>query len=106
DVRQIVQAGLQEHSQLDYKQAHYGDDKKEFLLDVCQFANSAGGILLVGVPEQRGADGPTGIPDPNAQLGIELANPGAERLRLDAWVTSHIEETLQIESWPIDMGNQ
>ena len=40
----------------EYKSALYEDNdrgRREFLLDVCMFANSSGGILLIGVPERR-----------------------------------------------------
>ena len=37
---------------------------REFLLDIGMFANSFGGILLIGVPERRDEQGqPTGAPD-------------------------------------------
>jgi predicted HTH transcriptional regulator len=104
DIRQLVASGVQEYLQLDYKQGLY-EDKKEFLLDVCQFANAAGGILLIGIQELREGGKPTGVPDREAELGIELVNREAELLKLDAWVTTGIEETLHIESNPIDMGN-
>jgi hypothetical protein len=76
DVRQIVDSGLEEHLQLEYKSALYDNNhqgSKESLLDICMFANAGGGILLIGISEQREANGqPTGIPDPNADLGIDL----------------------------------
>jgi len=64
DVRQLVDSGLEEHLQLEYKSALYAgnrDGNKESLLDVCQFANAEGGILLIGVDERRDAqERPTG----------------------------------------------
>ena len=60
DVRGLVESGLEEHLQLEYKSALYEDNdrgKKEFLLDICMFANASGGILLIGVPERRDGEG-------------------------------------------------
>ncbi len=62
------------------------------------FANAEGGILLIGVPEQRDAQGqPTGIPNPAGPLGINVPNPEAALLALDARVTAGIEERLQLK---------
>ena len=73
DVRRLVEAGLEEHLQLEYKSALYdGNDegRREFLQDVCMFANAQGGILLIGVPERRDEQGqPTGTPDPGGIIG-------------------------------------
>jgi len=64
DVRQLVDSGLEEHLQLEYKSALYdGNDQgsRESLLDICMFANAGGGILLIGVSELRdGNNQPTG----------------------------------------------
>jgi hypothetical protein len=102
DIRQLVGSGLQEHLQLEYKSALYGNshhDTRESLLDICMFANAAGGILLIGVPERRDAQNqPTGTPDPNAQLGIAVPNPEAALLALDARVVASIEDRVTIES--------
>src|SRR4051794_16810540 len=76
DLRQIIDAQLEEHLQLEYKSALYENNhqgSKESLLDICMFANAGGGILLLGISEQRDAGGqPTGLPDPNAQLGLGI----------------------------------
>jgi hypothetical protein len=40
------------------------------------FANAQGGLILIGVPEQRDSIGqPTGLPDPSAELGVVAVNP-------------------------------
>ena len=66
DVRQIVESALEEHLQLEYKSELYSNNdngRKELLLDVCMFANTSGGILLIGIPERRDQQGqPTGVP--------------------------------------------
>ena len=51
-----LEVGLEEHLQLEYKSALYEDNdrgNREFLQDICMFANSSGGILLLGVSERR-----------------------------------------------------
>jgi hypothetical protein len=108
DLRQLVNSGLQEHLQLEYKGALYSGNhhgSRECLLDICQFANAAGGILLIGVPERRDAHGqPTGSPDPNAQLGITVPNPEAALLALDARVVANIEDRLTTESFAVPIS--
>jgi hypothetical protein len=108
DVRRLVDTGLREHLQLEYKSALYEDNdrsNREFLLDVCMFANSSGGILLIGVSERRDARGqPTGSPDPAVPLGIELPNPEAVLGAYDARVTAAIEERLPLEMAAIQVG--
>lgn len=109
DLRQVIDSGLEEHLQLEFKSEMYEDNdsgRRESLLDICMFANAEGGILLIGVPEQRDTQGqPTGIPDPAGPLGINVPNPEAALLALDARITAAIEERLPLESAPIDMGN-
>jgi hypothetical protein len=108
DVRRLVEIGLEEHLQLEYKSALYEDTdrgNREFLQDICMFANSSGGILLLGISERRAEDGqPTGIPDPAAPLGIELPNPEMVLAAYDARVTAAVEERLPLEMAAIDVG--
>lgn len=109
DIRRLVESGLREHLQLEYKSALYENNERggrEFLLDVCMFANASGGILLVGIPELRDAGGqPTGAPDPAAALGLELGNPETILNAYDARVMEAIEERLHIEAHHVDMGH-
>jgi hypothetical protein len=109
DLRRIVESGLEEHLQLEYKSALYDDNlrgRKEFLLDVAMFANAAGGTLLLGVPERRDEDGqPTGVPDPAGVLGLELPNQEAILNAYDARVMEAIEERLPLESASVAVGN-
>ena len=109
DLRQIIDAGLEEHLQLEYKSALYdANDRgsRESLLDICMFANAGGGILLLGISEQRDAGGqPTGLPDPNAQLGLEIPNPEAVLQGYDARVVANIQERLPLESYPIPVAD-
>src|SRR5579871_2440737 len=109
DIRALVAAGQQEHLQLEYKSALYGNsdaEVREFLQDICMFANSGGGILLIGVTELRDVQNhATGFPDPAAQLGIEHPNPEQVLLALDARVVACIGERLPLESASIPVGN-
>jgi hypothetical protein len=69
------------------------------------FANSGGGVLLIGVTEKRDAQGqPTGFPDPDAPLGIEVPNPEQVLQALDARVVACIEDRLPLESTPIPVA--
>jgi Putative DNA-binding domain len=108
DVRRLLESGLEEHAQLEYKSALYEDNdrgRKEFLLDIGMFANTSGGILLIGVPEQRDGEGqPTGTPDPRGMNGLELPNPEAILAAYDARVMEAIEERLPLESASIDVA--
>jgi hypothetical protein len=109
DVRQIIDAQLEEHLQLEYKSALYENNErghKEFLQDICMFANAGGGILLIGISEQRDDSGqPTGLPDPAAQLGIDIPNPEGVLQGYDARVVASIDERLPLESYPIPVAN-
>lgn len=108
DLRQIIDAQLEEHLQLEYKSALYENNhqgSKESLLDICMFANAGGGILLLGISERRDAGGqPTGLPDPNAQLGLGIPNPEAVLQSYDARAVANIQERLPLESYAIPVA--
>jgi hypothetical protein len=109
DIRRLVESGLEEHLQLEYKSVLYDDSdrgRREFLLDICMFANAAGGILLIGIPERRDENGqPTGAPDAAGILGMALPNPEAVLNAYDARVMEAIEERLPLESASIELEN-
>jgi len=110
DVRQILESGVEEHKHLDYKAELYAKNdagQKDFLIDVCSFANAEGGILLLGVPETRdaGSGQPTGAPDLTKFEGIKSTNPDALLLSYDSRIVSGIEERLSLETHPIKLGN-
>jgi len=109
DLRQVIDSGLAEHLQLEYKSELYSNSdrgNKESLLDICMFANTEGGVLLIGIPELRDPQGqPTGMPDPDARIGLELQNPEATLQALDARVTAAIEERVGLESAAIPVEN-
>lgn len=101
DIRALVKSEMAEHLQLEYKSAGYERTEagnREFLQDICQFANAAGGVLLIGVSELSGKDG---FPDPAADLGVVSANPDAELRTYDARIVSGIQERLAVESYAV-----
>ena len=66
------------------------DEKKEFLADVCSFANLNGGDILYGVRDERDGNGrPTGLPD--LIVGVGGTNLSAERERLESIVRDGIK---------------
>lgn len=85
DLQRLVDDGVIESRQLDYKEDLPGDsndDKREFLADVSALANTLGGDILYGIREQRDEQGrATGIPE--EVVGLEIDNWDAERLRLE-----------------------
>ncbi len=110
ELRRILESGIEEHKHLDYKAELYPNNdagQKDFLIDVCAFANAEGGILLIGVPEARDPQNgqPTGVPDLSKFEGVEAANPESVLLSYDSRVVSCIEERLSLETSPIKLGN-
>jgi predicted HTH transcriptional regulator len=70
------------------------------------FANAGGGILLIGIVERRDSQGqPTGSPDPNAQIGINIPNPELVLQSHDASAVATIEDRLPLESFAIPVAN-
>jgi len=108
DIRRLIELGLAEHLELEYKSELYGGNlqgRKEFLLDVAMFANTNGGILIIGVSDLRDEHGQaTGVPDPDAVLGLVIDNPERVLATYDASVTDSIEERLPLESAPVPVG--
>jgi predicted HTH transcriptional regulator len=70
------------------------------------FANYEGGILIIGVHEIRDAGGqPTGVPDPNAEIGIELRNPEKQLLAYENRVIDCIDERLPVEMHSVGLAS-
>ncbi|SRR6266404_201526 len=110
DLRAVLESGMEEHKHLDYKAELYANNdagQKDFLIDVCAFANAEGGILLIGVPELRdpGNGQPTGAPDLGRLEGIATSNPESLLISYDSRVVSGIEERLPLETHPIRLKN-
>lgn len=110
DLRKILDSGTEEHKHLDYKAELYPTNdagQKDFLIDVCAFANAEGGILLIGVPEARDPQNgkPTGVPDVSRFKGIEAPNPESVLVGYDSRVVSCIEDRLSLETHAIKLSN-
>lgn len=78
DLMQLIFSKEAEGKEIDYKRSLPGGSdtqRKEFLYDVCSFANSAGGYLIFGMEETRGL--------PTALAGLDGVNPDAEIRRLE-----------------------
>ena len=85
----------------DYKRTLPGrteGDKKEFLADVCSFANTAGGDLIYGMIESAGT--------PQELVGVDADDIDAEISRLESSVRDGIEPRIQgIRSQPVRLEN-
>ena len=85
DLQDLIASARPEGRQLDYKASlpvASDPDKKEFMADVCSFANSSGGDILYGIDEQRENGRATGLP--GAITGVGSVNVDAEVLRLES----------------------
>jgi hypothetical protein len=93
DIEDLVTAEVREGRSLDYKAQLPGrsdGEKKEFLQDVCSFANAAGGNIVYGVTERRDGDRRnTGIPDRAA--GLEGVNADEEVRRLEQMLLASVD---------------
>jgi predicted HTH transcriptional regulator len=109
DLRKILESGIEEHKHLEYKGEVYPTNdagKKDLLIDICAFANAEGGIILIGIPEQRDSNGrPTSVPDLNKFTGIDSSNAETLLLSYDARVVSGIQERLPLEASSIKLQN-
>lgn len=88
-LRALVSAGTPEGRAIEFKRELPGRsdaDGKEFLADVCSFANATGGDLLYGMEEAGGVA--VSVP------GVGVADPDAETLRLDSIVRSGLDPRL------------
>ncbi|MEP0815198.1 MAG: ATP-binding protein [bacterium] len=76
DIEELIIKEVPESNTLDYKEEIYplnDDGKSEFLRDVCAFANSEGGLIIIGIKEIRLENGePTGLPE--AVVPVDITN--------------------------------
>ena len=85
-LRALVSAGVAEGREIDFKRELPGGsdaDRKEFLADVCSFANAGGGDILYGVDEKGGVA--VDVP------GVAVPDADAEILRLDSVIRSGLD---------------
>jgi len=86
DVAELIVSGASEGLHLDFKEVSYGTsdiDKRELLKDVCAFANTNGGHIVIGVRESGGIA--------SELLGIRVNDVDAEVLRIDQIIRSGVE---------------
>ncbi len=93
NIAALVNEKVTERRTLEYKEKLPGgsdQDKREFLADVCSFANLGGGDILFGIRDERDSDGkPTGIPE--SVVGLAGLNLSAERDRLESSIRTGIQ---------------
>ncbi len=92
DIESLVQNQVPENRGLDYKQEYKfsrDTDKKEFLADICSFANSGGGYLIYGISEHRENNQGTGYPE--EIIGLENFNSDHERNRFEPAIQQGIQ---------------
>ncbi|SDR45438.1 Putative DNA-binding domain-containing protein [Rhizobiales bacterium GAS113] len=90
DVEALATDGVAEGAHLEFKQDPVGtsdEAKREFLADVTSFANAGGGDIIFGISEAAG------IAD--QAMGIAVADPDQEQLRLAQLIRTGAEPTLQ-----------
>src|SRR5258707_2930671 len=89
----LVSAKVTERKTLEYKERlpEGGDGaKKEFLADICSFANSSGGDIIYGIRDERDGGGkPTGAPE--SIVGVPGGSPSTERDRLESMIRDGIK---------------
>lgn len=96
DIQRLVDDPVPEGRDIDYKELlpkDTEDGRREFRFDVSSFANAGGGIILYGIQEKRGADGPTGIPEKIVPLTV---NPDSETLRLEHILRTQIDPRIPV----------
>jgi len=84
-VERAVAAGIREDDRLDWKQAPYQGEraKDEFAKDVAALANARGGIIVIGVAEERGTGAAKSLHP------FEAADDGLER-KMRSWLNGAV----------------
>jgi len=89
----LITEKVSERRVLEYKESLPGGsdlEKKEFLADVCSFANASGGDIIYGISDERGTDGrATGLPE--SIMGLPDESLPADCARLEAIIREGIK---------------
>jgi hypothetical protein len=100
-LRSLVEDQVMELRVIEYKSELPGrsnGDKKEFLADVCSFANTAGGDLIYGITESGGT--------PRDLMGTDTGDIDAEISRLDSSIREGIRPRIPgIQHQPVRLEN-
>ena len=102
DIESLVEDEVSENRNLDYKQEYKfskDSDKKEFLYDVCSFANSGGGYLIYGIEELKKDGKGTGYP--KKVIGLKNFNPDLEIRGFESSILRGIQPRISVKSQPI-----
>jgi hypothetical protein len=100
-LRTLIEDEVMELRVIEYKQELPGkrdEDKREFLQDVCSFANAAGGDLIYGITESGGT--------PRGLVGIDAGDVDAEISRLESSIRDGIQPRIpRIQHQPVRLEN-
>lgn len=86
---ELIELEVQERGRVEYKRDLPGagdSERKEFLADVCSFANAGGGNLVYGVDEENGV--------PTELVGLTLEDSDGEILKLEATIRDGMDPRL------------
>jgi hypothetical protein len=78
DLRNLVNAGVREQFDLEFKRQHYGNgnaERRDLCGDIAALANTAGGVLFIGVDEDDQAQA-------SAVVGVDITDTQIGRIRL------------------------
>lgn len=89
----LIENRIPENIYLDYKRdlnIDSSDERKEFLFDICSFANSEGGIIIYGVDEENNKDkSNTGIP--GEIIGLKIPNADILIQKIESLIGSSVQ---------------
>jgi hypothetical protein len=100
-LRSLIDNQVAELRTIEYKRELPGrsdGEKREFLADVCSFANTAGGDLVYGMIENEGI--------PQELPGFEASDIDAEGRRLESSIRDGIQPRIPgVQHQPVQLGN-
>jgi len=103
DLKALVTNQVIESKVIEYKRSLPGnslDEKKKFLANVCSFANTAGGDLILGITEDRDS----GIP--KSVNGVDIPNVDDEKNRLSSLIRDGIKPRIwRVDIHPVRLSN-